>query len=117
MATATSGKLVLPVVPLARLVLCLGLLLPSLPCPLILAGEVMDHMISSPGPTRSEVCHLADAVAHGFSGCVLSNETIYGKHALEVPQVVREVTLAVQRSRAEDGEDGSGTAAKKQRTE
>eukprot|EP00996_Jenningsia_fusiforme_P002067 NODE_2910_length_1091_cov_30.196737_g2670_i0.p1 GENE.NODE_2910_length_1091_cov_30.196737_g2670_i0~~NODE_2910_length_1091_cov_30.196737_g2670_i0.p1 ORF type:complete len:337 (-),score=53.97 NODE_2910_length_1091_cov_30.196737_g2670_i0:20-1030(-) len=65
----------------------------------ILAGEVMDHMVSSVEPTRSEVCHLADAQCQGFSGIVLSNETVYGCDPVGVTRFVREISDAVATSK------------------
>lgn len=60
--------------------------------PVIMAGEVMDHMVENPMPTRSEICHLMDLKVKGYSGIVLSNETVYGKYPVEVINYVREVT-------------------------
>jgi pyruvate kinase len=54
-----------------------------LPVPVILAGQVLEHMTRSPEPTRSEVCHLADILAAGYSGIVLSDETAVGDFPLE----------------------------------
>jgi pyruvate kinase len=50
----------------------------SLPVPVLLAGQVLEHMRHHPVPTRSEVCHLYDALEHGFAGVVLSDETAIG---------------------------------------
>jgi len=46
--------------------------------------------------TRSEVCHLADAVERGFAGCVLSNETAVSPalHAAAAVRLVRQITAA-----------------------
>jgi pyruvate kinase len=60
-------------------------------CPVFMAGEVMEHMVDNPRPTRSEICHLYDLIEHGFSGIVLSNETVSGNFPIEVVKVVREV--------------------------
>ena len=46
--------------------------------PLFMAGQVMDHLTSHSGPTRSEVCHLYDLMARGYAGIVLSDETAIG---------------------------------------
>jgi pyruvate kinase len=58
----------------------------SSPVPVLMAGQVLEHLTSHPEPTRSEVCHLYDLVARGFSGIVLSDETAIGRdpaHATE----------------------------------
>jgi pyruvate kinase len=61
---------------LARFVAALD---PSrLPVPVLMAGQVLEHLTSHPEPTRSEVCHLYDLVARGYAGLVLSDETAIG---------------------------------------
>jgi len=54
--------------------------LSSLTCPTVLAGQVLEHMTTHPEPTRSEICHLYDALTAGYSGIVLSDETAIGAH-------------------------------------
>ncbi|KAJ4460668.1 putative pyruvate kinase [Paratrimastix pyriformis] len=75
--------------------------MPSFGCPVILAGEVLDHMPMAGISTRSEVCHLADAVERGYTGCVLSNETVCPStdNALAAIRLVRAVTAAAQADR------------------
>lgn len=48
--------------------------------PVFVAGQVLHHMTTSPRPTRSEACHVADLVWTGASGFVLSDETAQGPH-------------------------------------
>ncbi len=60
--------------------------------PVLMAGQVLEHMVNNNQPTRSEVCHLADLKAHGFAGVVLSSETIEGKFPTETIKVVAEIT-------------------------
>lgn len=62
--------------------------LPTLACPVLLAGQVLHHMCSSPRPTRSEVVHLHDVATRGFAGVVLSDETAVGAHPVEVLRVL-----------------------------
>lgn len=47
--------------------------------PMLMAGQVLEHLTSHPEPTRSEVCHLHDLLARGFAGVVLSDETAIGR--------------------------------------
>jgi pyruvate kinase len=54
--------------------------LADLPVPVLMAGQVLEHMTGHPQPTRSEVCHLADLLGAGYSGIVLSDETAVGRH-------------------------------------
>jgi pyruvate kinase len=47
--------------------------------PVLMAGQVLEHLTDHPDATRSEVCHLFDLVARGFAGIVLSDETAIGR--------------------------------------
>jgi pyruvate kinase len=51
--------------------------------PVLLAGQVLEHMTQHPAPTRSEICYLYDALARGYTGIVLSDETAVGLNPLE----------------------------------
>ncbi|TVR73715.1 MAG: hypothetical protein EA427_02020 [Spirochaetaceae bacterium] len=53
------------------------------PVPSLLAGQVLEHMTGNPVPTRSEMCHLYDALQAGYAGFVLSDETALGKYPVE----------------------------------
>jgi pyruvate kinase len=55
----------------------------GLPVPVLLAGQVLEHMVDSPVPTRSEVCCIHDALVKGYQGVVLSDETAVGRYPLE----------------------------------
>jgi len=57
--------------------------LATIPVPVLLAGQVLQHMTEHPTPTRSEICGLHDALASGFRGVVLSDETAVGRHPVE----------------------------------
>jgi pyruvate kinase len=58
-----------------------GSLTPArLACPVLMAGQVLEHLTAHREPTRSEVCHLHDLVARGYAGVVLSDETAIGRH-------------------------------------
>jgi pyruvate kinase len=54
----------------------------DLPVPVILAGQVLEHMTTHAAPTRSEVCYLFDALERGYRGFVLSDETSIGQYPL-----------------------------------
>jgi len=55
----------------------------SIARPVLMAGQVLEHMSASPDPTRSEVCYLYEALIQGYSGFVLSDETAIGQYPLE----------------------------------
>ena len=52
----------------------------TIPRPVLMAGQVLEHLTKHATPTRSEVCHLHDLVTRGYAGIVLSDETAIGSH-------------------------------------
>jgi len=50
----------------------------ALSCPVLMAGQVLQHLATNAEPTRSEVCHLFDLVSRKYAGFVLSDETAVG---------------------------------------
>ncbi|MGB8643842.1 MAG: pyruvate kinase, partial [Anaerolineae bacterium] len=58
-----------------------------IPAPVLLAGQVLEHMTAHPTPTRSEVCSLYDALANGYRGFVLSDEAAVGRYPVESGRV------------------------------
>lgn len=55
----------------------------SMPVPVLLAGQVFEHMTEHPHPTRSEVYAAYDALRQGYRGFVLSDETAIGRRPVE----------------------------------
>jgi pyruvate kinase len=51
--------------------------------PVLLAGQVLEHLTTQPMPTRSEISYLYESLQRGFGGFVLSDETAVGAHPLE----------------------------------
>jgi pyruvate kinase len=51
--------------------------------PVLMAGQVLEHMVDQPAPTRSEVCYLYDTLARGYRGFVLSDEAAIGRFPVE----------------------------------
>ncbi len=51
--------------------------------PVYLAGQVLEHMVEHPTPTRSEICYLYEALQKGYAGVVLSDETAVGRYPVE----------------------------------
>jgi pyruvate kinase len=60
---------------------------PSLPVPVMLAGQVLEHMTEHETPTRAEVCALFDALRAGYRGVVLSDETAIGRFPVDSSRV------------------------------
>jgi pyruvate kinase len=50
----------------------------TLKCPVLMAGQVLEHLTAHAEATRSEICHLYDLVRRGYAGIVLSDETAIG---------------------------------------
>jgi len=59
----------------------------SMPRPVWMAGQVLEHLTGHPEPTRSEVCHLQDLVNRGYAGIVLSDETAIGRDPVNAVRV------------------------------
>ena len=55
----------------------------NLSIPVLLAGQVLEHMVKHPAPTRSEVCYLYEALLKGYRGFVLSDEAAIGCYPIE----------------------------------
>jgi pyruvate kinase len=51
----------------------------TIPVPVLLAGQVFEHMTDHPAPTRAELCGAYDGLALGYRGFVLSDETAIGR--------------------------------------
>jgi pyruvate kinase len=49
----------------------------------LLAGQVLEHMCTTPIATRAEICNLYDILSRGYTGVVLSDETAIGRYPLE----------------------------------
>jgi pyruvate kinase len=65
--------------------------------PVLMAGQVLEHLTSHPEPTRSEVCHLYDLVDRGFAGIVLSDETAIGRDAVHATTVAAALLASFRR--------------------
>lgn len=58
-------------------------------CPVLMAGQVMEHLTLHEEPTRTEVCHLFDLAARGYAGFVLSDETAIGRDPVHAVRMTR----------------------------
>jgi pyruvate kinase len=68
---------------MAEAVASFNLQVKALNLPVLMAGQVLEHLTEQPTPTRSEVCYLYDSLVSGYAGFVLSDETAIGKYPLE----------------------------------
>jgi pyruvate kinase len=55
--------------------------------PVLMAGQVLEHMVEHLNPTRSEVCYLYETLQRGYAGVVLSDETAMGRYPLACCEV------------------------------
>ncbi len=59
--------------------------------PVLVAGQVLEHLTAHANPTRSEVCHLYDLWTRGYAGVVLSDETAIGVDPPRAVRIAREL--------------------------
>ena len=62
--------------------------------PILMAGQVLEHLTHHPEPTRSEVCHLFDLIARGYAGIVLSDETAIGTDPVQAVHIAASLIAA-----------------------
>jgi pyruvate kinase len=55
--------------------------------PVLMAGQVVEHLTGHSEPTRTEVCHLCDLVLRGYAGIVLSDETAIGSDPVRAVRI------------------------------
>jgi len=70
-------------IAMAEAVSGVGGQIPALGVPVIMAGQVLEHMTAAPEPTRAEVVQLYDLLRTGYAGVVLSDETAVGSYPVE----------------------------------
>jgi pyruvate kinase len=63
-------------------------------CPVLMAGQVMEHLTRHAEATRTEVCHLFDLASCGYAGFVLSDETAIGRDPVHAVRKTRSLLTA-----------------------
>lgn len=73
-------------------------------CPIYVATNLLESMVSMPTPTRAEVNDIYNTLADGADGLVLAAETAIGKYPIQCMSMVSKVIGAFQRDELDGGQ-------------
>jgi ATP sulfurylase len=73
-------------------------------CPVYVATNLLESMVSMPTPTRAEVNDIYNTLADGADGLVLAAETAIGKYPIQCISMVNKVIGAFQRDELDAGQ-------------
>eukprot|EP00842_Homolaphlyctis_polyrhiza_P003560 jgi/Hompol1/4204/HPOL_003536-RA len=64
--------------------------------PILVANQMLESMLTSPHPTRSEAADIANAVMDGADGLVLSAETAVGEFVIEAVETMHKIAYQAE---------------------
>ncbi len=73
-------------------------------CPVYVATNLLESMVSMPTPTRAEVNDIYNTLADGADGLVLAAETAIGKYPIRCASMVRKIIGGFQRAESVNGQ-------------
>ena len=76
-------------------------------CPVYVATNLLESMVSMPTPTRAEVNDIYNTLADGADGLVLAAETAIGKYPIQCASMVNKMIRGAQRP--DNGKSDSGS--------
>jgi pyruvate kinase len=76
----------------------------AIPCPVYVATNLLESMVTRPTPTRAEVNDIYNTLADGADGLVLAAETAIGRYPIQCASMVSKIVRGFQRDEQDDSQ-------------